>query len=170
MGGIRGVLHYLQRTAIQGTPDVITTASGRWTRGARELDPGAHPFRKPFGSLAIGDTFHSGEREVTVDDIERFAALSGDRFYAHMDEAQANRNPLFGGRVAHGYFLVAAAAGLFVAIPAVTAYNHFVSRVKDCATEMDGAGSELLTWAQRGPSLEPPARRTGGFDALIVRR
>ena len=117
MGGIRGVMHYLQRTAVQGTPDVITAASGRWTRGARELDPGMHPFRKPFGSLAIGDTFHSGEREVTVEDIERFAALSGDRFYAHMDEAEAKRNPLFGGRVAHGYFLVAAAAGLFVDAP-----------------------------------------------------
>src|SRR6516225_1947076 len=101
MGGIRGVLHYLQRTAVQGTPDLITAASARWVRGARELDPGV-------------DTFHSAEREVTVEDIERFAELSGDRFYAHMDEAQAARNPLFGGRVAHGYFLVSAAAGLFV--------------------------------------------------------
>ncbi len=117
MGGIRGVMHYLQRTAVQGTPDVITAASGRWIRGARELDPGVHPFRKPFGSLKIGDTFHSPEREVTVDDIERFAALSGDRFYAHMNEAEAQRNPLFGGRVAHGYFLVSAAAGLFVDAP-----------------------------------------------------
>ncbi len=117
LGGIRGVMHYLQRTAVQGTPDVITAASGRWTRGARELDPGVHPFRKPFAALAIGDTFRSGEREVTVEDIERFAALSGDRFYAHMDEAQAARNPLFGGRVAHGYFLVSAAAGLFVDPP-----------------------------------------------------
>jgi oxepin-CoA hydrolase / 3-oxo-5,6-dehydrosuberyl-CoA semialdehyde dehydrogenase len=114
MGGIRGVMHYLQRTALQGTPDSITAASGRWLKGARELDPGTHPFRKPFAALAIGDTFNSAEREVTVADIERFAELSGDRFYAHMDEAQAARNPLFGGRVAHGYFLVSAAAGLFV--------------------------------------------------------
>ena len=114
MGGIRGVMHYLQRTAVQGTPDLITAASARWVKGSRELDPGVHPFRKPFGALVIGDTFHSGEREVTVEDIERFAALSGDHFYAHMDEAQAARNPLFGGRVAHGYFLVSAAAGLFV--------------------------------------------------------
>ncbi|HEY2340996.1 MAG TPA: phenylacetic acid degradation bifunctional protein PaaZ [Steroidobacteraceae bacterium] len=114
MGGIRGVMHYMQRTAVQGTPDLISAASGRWVRGARERDPGAHPFRKPFAALAIGDTFHSAEREVTVQDIERFAELSGDRFYAHMDEAQAARNPLFGGRVAHGYFLVSAAAGLFV--------------------------------------------------------
>jgi oxepin-CoA hydrolase/3-oxo-5,6-dehydrosuberyl-CoA semialdehyde dehydrogenase len=114
MGGIRGVLHYMQRTAVQGTPDLITASSARWVKGARELDPGVHPFRKPFHALAIGDTFHSGERAVTVEDIERFAELSGDHFYAHMDEAQAARNPLFGGRVAHGYFLVSAAAGLFV--------------------------------------------------------
>jgi oxepin-CoA hydrolase/3-oxo-5,6-dehydrosuberyl-CoA semialdehyde dehydrogenase len=117
MGGIRGVMHYMQRTAVQGSPDLIGAVTGRWVRGARELDPGVHPFRKPFGALAIGDTFHSGEREVTVLDIERFAALSGDHFYAHMDEAAAARNPLFGGRVAHGYFLVSAAAGLFVDAP-----------------------------------------------------
>jgi oxepin-CoA hydrolase / 3-oxo-5,6-dehydrosuberyl-CoA semialdehyde dehydrogenase len=114
MGGIRGVMHYMQRSAVQGTPDLISAVTGRWTRGARELEPGTHPFRKPFGELRVGDTFNSGEREVTVADIERFAALSGDHFYAHMDEAQAARNPLFGGRVAHGYFLVSAAAGLFV--------------------------------------------------------
>ncbi len=117
MGGIRGVMHYLQRTAVQGTPDVVTAVSGRWVTGARELEPDTHPFRKPFAQLRIGDTFHSGEREVTVEDIERFAALSGDHFYAHMDEAAAARNPLFGGRVAHGYFLVSAAAGLFVDAP-----------------------------------------------------
>ena len=65
----------------------------------------------------IGDTFRSGEREVTLEDIERFAALSGDHFYAHMDEQAARRNPLFGGRVAHGYFLISAAAGLFIDPP-----------------------------------------------------
>jgi oxepin-CoA hydrolase / 3-oxo-5,6-dehydrosuberyl-CoA semialdehyde dehydrogenase len=117
MGGIRGVLHYMQRTAVQGAPDLITAVTGRWVKGSRELDPGTHPFRKTFGELVIGDTFNSGEREVTVEDIERFAALSGDRFYAHMDEAAAARNPLFGGRVAHGYFLISAAAGLFVDPP-----------------------------------------------------
>ena len=114
LGGIRAVLHHMQRTAVQGTPDVITAVGGRWARGSRERDPGVHPFRKPFHELAIGDTFRSTEREVTADDIGKFAALSGDNFYAHMDEAQAARNPLFGGRVAHGYFLISAAAGLFV--------------------------------------------------------
>ena len=114
MGGIRGVLHYMQRSAVQGSPDVISAVTGRYTRGARELDPKKHPFRKTFHELRIGDTFRSAEREVTLDDIEAFAALTGDRFYAHMDEEAARRNPLFGGRVAHGYFLVSAAAGLFV--------------------------------------------------------
>ncbi len=114
LGGIRGVMHYMQRTAVQGSPDTLTAVGGRWVRGSAQRDPGVHPFRKPFDALAIGDTFQSGERTVTVDDIERFAALSGDRFYAHMDEQQAARNPLFGGRVAHGYFLISAAAGLFV--------------------------------------------------------
>jgi len=114
MGGIRGVLHYMQRAAIQGSPDSLTAVGGRWVRGSRERDPGVHPFRIAFNELQLGDTFKSSEREVTVTDIERFAELSGDTFYAHMDEAQAARNPLFGGRVAHGYFLISAAAGLFV--------------------------------------------------------
>jgi len=117
MGGIRGVMHYMQRTAVQATPDVITAVTRRWAKGARQLDPGIHPFQKPFHSLSIGDTFNSGERPITLEDIDRFAELSGDHFYAHMDEEQARRNPLFGGRVAHGYFLVSAAAGLFVHAP-----------------------------------------------------
>ncbi len=114
MGGIRGVLHYMQRTAVQGTPDTLTALGGRWVRGSRLLEPGRHPFRLAFHELRLGDTFNSVEREVTVEDIERFAALSGDTFYAHMSESEAARNPLFGGRVAHGYFLISAAAGLFV--------------------------------------------------------
>jgi oxepin-CoA hydrolase/3-oxo-5,6-dehydrosuberyl-CoA semialdehyde dehydrogenase len=114
MGGIRGVLHYMQRTAVQGSPDTITAAGGRWVRGSRLRDPGRHPFRIPFNDLELGDTLKSTEREVTIADIEQFAALTGDTFYAHMNEADAARNPLFGGRVAHGYFLISAAAGLFV--------------------------------------------------------
>jgi oxepin-CoA hydrolase/3-oxo-5,6-dehydrosuberyl-CoA semialdehyde dehydrogenase len=114
LGGLRGVLHYMQRTAVQGSPDTLAAIGGRWVRGGTQRDPGRHPFRKPFHELALGDTFNSREREVTVPDIEAFAALSGDNFYAHMNEAEAARNPLFGGRVAHGYFLIAAAAGLFV--------------------------------------------------------
>lgn len=114
LGGIRGVLRYMQRTAVQGSPDTLTAAGGRWVRGSRLRDPGVHPFRIPFNDLELGDTLNSGERMVTVEDIERFAALTGDTFYAHMNDIEAARNPLFGGRVAHGYFLISAAAGLFV--------------------------------------------------------
>ncbi len=114
MGGIRGVLHYMQRTAVQGSPDTLTHVTARWVRGSHQRDPGRHPFRIPFNDLQLGDTLKSSEREVTTSDIEQFAALSGDTFYAHMDETEAARNPLFGGRVAHGYFLISAAAGLFV--------------------------------------------------------
>ena len=117
MGGLRGVMHYLQRTALQGSPSTLAAITGRWQRGAREITSDVHPFRRTLPELRIGETLHSGEREVTLEDIERFAALTGDTFYAHMDEAAAKRNPLFGGRVAHGYFLIAAAAGLFVDPP-----------------------------------------------------
>jgi oxepin-CoA hydrolase / 3-oxo-5,6-dehydrosuberyl-CoA semialdehyde dehydrogenase len=114
MGGMRGVLHYMQRAAIQGSPNTLTSIGERWVRGSRQLNPGVHPFRIPFHELRLGDTLQSGYREVSVQDIEQFAALSGDNFYAHMNESEAARNPLFGGRVAHGYFLISAAAGLFV--------------------------------------------------------
>ena len=117
MGGLRGLMHYMQRTALQGSPQTIAAITGRWVRGAVQRSPGAHPFRKSFRELEVGDTLNSAEREVTLEDIERFAALTGDTFYAHMDEEAARRNPLFGGRVAHGYFLISAAAGLFVDPP-----------------------------------------------------
>jgi oxepin-CoA hydrolase/3-oxo-5,6-dehydrosuberyl-CoA semialdehyde dehydrogenase len=114
LGGLRGVFHYMQRTALQGSPDTLAAITGRFLPGATPRASAVHPFRKAFHELAIGDSMTSEYRQVTIADIEAFAALTGDRFYAHMDEALARRNPFFGGRVAHGYFLVAAAAGLFV--------------------------------------------------------
>jgi oxepin-CoA hydrolase/3-oxo-5,6-dehydrosuberyl-CoA semialdehyde dehydrogenase len=117
LGGARALMHYMQRTAVQGSPDTMAAVTGRWVRGSAERNPGVHPFRKPFNELVVGDTLKSSEREVTVEDIERFAALTGDTFYAHMSDTEAARNPLFGSRVAHGYFLIAAAAGLFVDPP-----------------------------------------------------
>ncbi len=114
LGGVRGVLHYMQRTALQGSPETLTRAAGRWIRGAEEKDPGVHPFRKTFEQLEIGDTFHSEPRAVSLEDIEHFAEFTGDHFYAHMDEAAAKKNPFFDGRVAHGYLIVSFAAGLFV--------------------------------------------------------
>ncbi|MFV0512293.1 MAG: phenylacetic acid degradation bifunctional protein PaaZ [Jhaorihella sp.] len=114
LGGVRGVMHYMQRTAIQGSPDILTAIGGKWVPGAREIEGPAHPFTRRFGELSIGETLHSRSREVTLDDIETFANFTGDTFYAHMDDAAAKRNPFFPGRVAHGYLLIAFAAGLFV--------------------------------------------------------
>ncbi|MDT0118418.1 phenylacetic acid degradation bifunctional protein PaaZ [Microbacterium sp. PRF11] len=114
LGGIRSVLHYMQRTAIQGSPRILTALTGIWHPGADTDSVGTHPFRKPLSELRIGDAVESAERQVTLDDIEVFARFTGDTFYAHMDEESAAANPFFPGRVAHGYLLVSWAAGLFV--------------------------------------------------------
>ena len=114
MGGVRGIKHYMQRTAIQGSPETLSVIGHRWVRGADEKEPGVHPFRKTFEQLELGDTFRSGLREVSLEDIDHFANFTGDTFYAHMDEEAAEKNPFFEGRVAHGYLIVSFAAGLFV--------------------------------------------------------
>ena len=114
MGGVRGIKHYMQRTAIQGSPETLSVIGHRWLRGADEKNPGMHPFRKTFEQLELGDTVRSDLRKVSLDDINHFAEFTGDTFYAHMDEAAAAKNPFFDGRVAHGYLIVSFAAGLFV--------------------------------------------------------
>jgi oxepin-CoA hydrolase / 3-oxo-5,6-dehydrosuberyl-CoA semialdehyde dehydrogenase len=114
MGGIRGVFHYMQRTAVQGSPQRLATVTGEWNPGAIEQSGQTHPFDRAFESLAAGETFYTGTREITLEDIEHFAEFTGDKFYAHMDEAAAKASPFFEGRVAHGYLLLSFAAGLFV--------------------------------------------------------
>ena len=114
LGGIRGALHYMQRTAIQGSPETLAAIGNRWVRGGIENNPGVHPFRRTFDELAIGDTVHTESREISLDDINHFAEFTGDTFYAHTDEEAARKNPFFDGRVAHGYLIVSFAAGLFV--------------------------------------------------------
>ena len=114
LGGIRAVLHHMQRTALQGSPDLLTAITGVWHPGAAASADGPHPFRKSLATLRIGDQVQAGPRRVTLDDIEEFATSTGDTFYVHMDEEAAAANPFFPGRVAHGYLLVSWAAGLFV--------------------------------------------------------
>jgi oxepin-CoA hydrolase / 3-oxo-5,6-dehydrosuberyl-CoA semialdehyde dehydrogenase len=113
MGGIRGVLHHMQRTAVQASPRVLGAVTGRWVTGAPRTE-GEHPFRKSLETLRIGDAVVAGPRRVTLEDIEHFAEFTGDTFYAHMDDEAAAANPFFDGRVAHGYLVVSLAAGLFV--------------------------------------------------------
>ena len=114
MGGVRGVLHHMQRTAVQASPRVLSAVTRRWIPGAERNADGGHPFRKSLADLRIGDTVVAGPRRVTLADIEHFAEFTGDTFYAHMDEEAARANPFFDGRVAHGYLILSFAAGLFV--------------------------------------------------------
>jgi oxepin-CoA hydrolase / 3-oxo-5,6-dehydrosuberyl-CoA semialdehyde dehydrogenase len=113
MGGARGVLHYMQRTALQGSPTVLSAITQQWLPKARETSDRVHPFRKYFEELEIGETLHTHRRTVTESDVVNFAGISGDFFYAHMDDVAA-KDSLFERRVAHGYFVLSAAAGLFV--------------------------------------------------------
>ena len=114
MGGLRAVVHHMQRTAVQASPRMLSAVTGRWVTGTERNTAGGHPFRKSLAELRIGDTVMAGPRQVTLADIEHFAEFTGDTFYAHMDEAAARANPFFDGRVAHGYLIVSFAAGLFV--------------------------------------------------------
>ncbi|MEU6644620.1 phenylacetic acid degradation bifunctional protein PaaZ [Saccharomonospora sp. NPDC046836] len=114
MGGIRGVLHHMQRTAVQASPVVLSAVTGRWVEGAPRTGGDVHPFRKSLAELKIGDSVVAGPRTVTQADVDHFAEFTGDTFYAHTDPEAAAANPLFGGIVAHGYLVVSFAAGLFV--------------------------------------------------------
>ena len=113
MGGIRGVFHYMQRTAIQGHPTTLTKITKVYQPGSEQKEDRIHPFRKHFDELEIGETLTTHKRTVTEADIVNFANISGDNFYAHMDETSLE-GTLFEKRVAHGYFVMSAAAGLFV--------------------------------------------------------
>ena len=113
MGGMRGVKHYMQRSAVQGSPRLLSAVTGRWIEGA-DVQLGVHPFRKSLAELRIGDQLVTAVRQVTQEDVEHFAYFTGDTFYAHMDSAAAKANPFFDDRVAHGYLIASFAAGLFV--------------------------------------------------------
>lgn len=113
MGGLRGVKHYLQRTALQGSPTMITEITKVYQPNAAGKDPGKHPFKKYFEELEIGDQLLTEKREITSEDIDRFADLSGDHFYAHIRTTDFT-GTMFERQVAHGYFIMSAAAGLFV--------------------------------------------------------
>ena len=114
MGGVRGVKHYMQRTALQSTPAMIAAITEQYVPGAPKHFIDVHPFRLKMSELHIGDTWKTASRTVTIEDIEHFAEFTGDKFYAHMDEEAAKASPIFEGRVAHGYLILSFAAGLFV--------------------------------------------------------
>ncbi|HNQ12967.1 MAG TPA: aldehyde dehydrogenase family protein, partial [Bacteroidia bacterium] len=113
MGGVRGVFHFMQQTALQGSPTTLTQVTNVYMPKAEQKEELVHPFRKLFDDLQIGETLVTHKRTVTEADIVNFANISGDNFYAHMDVTSLE-GTLFESRVAHGYFILSAAAGLFV--------------------------------------------------------
>jgi oxepin-CoA hydrolase / 3-oxo-5,6-dehydrosuberyl-CoA semialdehyde dehydrogenase len=169
LGGIRGVLHHMQRTAVQASPDQLTAIGGRWVTGAARTDEGVHPFRKSLAELRIGDSVTAGPRAVTLADIEHFAEFTGDTFYAHMDEAAAAANPLFGGRVAHGYLIVSWAAGLFVdPDPGPVLANYGVDNLRFLTPVKPG---EELTVTLTAKQISPRGGADHGevrWDAVVV--
>lgn len=113
LGGLRAVKHYLQRTAVQGSPSMLAAVTGEYVRGAQVYESDVHPFRRHFEEVRVGESLLTHRRTVTEADIVNFGCLSGDHFYMHFDELAA-RESQFGQRIAHGYFVLSAAAGLFV--------------------------------------------------------
>lgn len=162
LGGLRAVKHYMQRTAIQGSPNAMTQVGHSWTAGAQVFEDRVHPFKKSFDELRIGERLLTARRTVTEADIVNFGCLSGDHFYAHMDKIAAAES-LFGERVAHGYFIVSAAAGLFVdaaAGPVIANYGmdnlRFVEPVKIGDTiQVELTCKQKTPKQQRDPNQKP---------------
>lgn len=113
MGGKRGVFHYLQRTAIQGSPTTVGAILNQYQQGGAQIEKDIHPFRQYFEDLEIGETLITAKHTVTEADVVNFANVSGDHFYAHTDVTSLD-GTIFTGRVAHGYYVLSKAAGLFV--------------------------------------------------------
>ena len=114
LGGIRGVLELMQATSVAASPQMLVALTETWNNQAPIITTDTHPFRRFLEDLQLGETLYTESRLITLEDIEHFAHFTGDVFYAHMNEEAAKASPLFKGRVAHGYFVIAAAAGLFV--------------------------------------------------------
>ncbi len=167
MGGIRGVKHYMQRVAIQGSPTSITAITRIYQQNAKGNTDGKHPFKKYFEELQIGDQIITGKKLITSEDIDRFADLSGDHFYAHLRDTDFS-NTMFDKQVAHGYFIMSAAAGLFVDSyeknPVLLNYGIDELRF----TKPVYAGTEIhirFTCKEKIPQDQKPARTAEGVQS-----
>ena len=176
MGGIRGVKHYMQRVAIQGSPTTITTITKVYQQNAKGNNDGIHPFKKYFEELQVGDQIITEKRLITSEDIDRFANLSGDHFYAHLKETDFT-GTMFDKQVAHGYFIMSAAAGLFVDSykknPVLL--NYGIDELRFTKPVYPGAKIHIkFTCKEKIPQDQKPARTTegvqsGGDDSEIPR-
>ncbi|MEQ1808911.1 MAG: phenylacetic acid degradation bifunctional protein PaaZ [Terricaulis sp.] len=170
MGGIRGVTHYMQRTALQGHPRTLAAIVKRYIAGMPTENAEQHPFRRKFHDLPIGYQLKTKSREITLDNIEHFAHFTGDTFYAHMDEAAAKANPLFGGRVAHGYLILAFAAGLFVdPDPGPVLANYGLDNLRFVKPVKPGDTVQVALTV-KGKTLRKPDQGEVRWDVVVTNR
>jgi oxepin-CoA hydrolase/3-oxo-5,6-dehydrosuberyl-CoA semialdehyde dehydrogenase len=157
LGGLRSVFHYMQRSAVQGSPARLSALTGSWIKGAPAPTASVHPFKRDYDQLRVGESIETASRPITLDDIEHFAEFTGDKFYAHMDEAAAKANPFFPGRVAHGYLILAFAAGLFVdPAPGPLLANYGLDNLRFLKPVSPGDVIRVrLTVKQKSPARKP---------------
>ncbi len=170
MGGIRGVTHYMQRTALQGHPRVLSAITHRYIANSPTQAADLHPFRLKFHDLPIGYQLKTKTREITMGDIEHFARFTGDTFYAHLDEEAARANPLFGGRVAHGYLILSFAAGLFVdPAPGPVLANYGLDNLRFVKPVKPGEAIQVaLTVKEK--TLRKPDQGEVRWDVVVTNR
>ncbi len=169
LGGISGVLHHMQRTAIQGSPDMLTSITGEFMPGASTNETKGHPFKLTFDDLAVGDSITTDSREVTRDDINTFAESTGDTFYAHMDEEAAKRSPIFGGLVAHGYLVLSFAAGLFVwPDEGPVLANYGLDRLRFATPTYPGDEIHVVLTCKRKTQLDGRGYGEVAWDARVI--
>ena len=168
MGGVRGVLHYIQRPAVQGSPTTLSRVFGQYFTGAQQKQTGVHPFRKYFDELEIGETLLTDKRTVTHEDVANFANLSGDHFYAHKDEG--GKQSIFEKKVAHGYFVLSAAAGLFVdPAPGPVLANYGLENLRFVKPVFPGDTIQVKLICKQKTVKETPAQGLGvGIPQVIV--
>jgi oxepin-CoA hydrolase/3-oxo-5,6-dehydrosuberyl-CoA semialdehyde dehydrogenase len=160
MGGVRGVMHYMQRTAVQGSPTTLSRVFNQYMTGAAQSTTTVHPFRKHFDDLAIGETLVTEKRTVTDADVANFADLSGDHFYAHKDGLAAQS--IFERKVAHGYFVLSAAAGLFVdPPPGPVLANYGLDNLRFTKPVFPGDTIQARLTVKQKTAKETPAAGTG---------
>jgi oxepin-CoA hydrolase/3-oxo-5,6-dehydrosuberyl-CoA semialdehyde dehydrogenase len=160
MGGARGVLHYMQRTAVQGSPSTLSAVFDQFITGGERRAAKKHPFRMFFDELAIGDTLVTDARKVTDEDVARFADLSGDHFYAHKDGLAAQS--IFERKVAHGYFVLSAAAGLFVdPAPGPVLANYGLENLRFTKPVFPGDTIRAKLTVKQKTAKETPAAGSG---------
>jgi oxepin-CoA hydrolase/3-oxo-5,6-dehydrosuberyl-CoA semialdehyde dehydrogenase len=169
MGGIRGVHHHMQRTAIQGSPAMLSTITGEYVTGAPTHSDKGHPFRLNFDDLEIGDSLTSESRVVTDADIAHFAEFTGDTFYAHLDEEAAARSPIFGGIVAHGYLVLSFAAGLFVDPPeGPVLANYGIDRLRFATPTRPGDAIHVVLTCKRKTQLNGRGYGEVAWDTQVI--